>query len=220
MTVVCDFCDELSGGTNNAFASTYSPGVACRSVLLTSSFRVFPTLGQIAEGHLLIVPSAHHGALGDLPLDPINELEYVVARVREALAATYGTRCVFFEHGTRGDRAGGCGVYHAHLHAVPMRERQDPIDDLKAAHGLSEISDCRDLKRIDPRRSYLYYEATDLKRYIACVDYLPSQYMRKIVSEAIGRSIWDWRLTGREREFESALARLSAYFGDDGIRRS
>src|SRR5580704_6912125 len=116
---ICDFCDEFSGGHRHAYALQYGQDVSRRTILSTESFRVVPSLGQIVEGHLLIAPVDHFRASADLSRNQTSELEDLCRHVRSVLSSTYG-RCVFFEHGVRGSDDGGCGVDHAHMHAVPV----------------------------------------------------------------------------------------------------
>jgi diadenosine tetraphosphate (Ap4A) HIT family hydrolase len=64
----CEFCDEFAGGSANSFARHYSYQVESRTILETSGFRVLPSLGQIVPGYLLLVPTRHYRAFGDMSL--------------------------------------------------------------------------------------------------------------------------------------------------------
>ena len=48
---------------------------------------------------------------------------------------------------------------------------------------------------------------TDLR--ITFAESIPSQYMRRIVSEALGQNEWDWRSLDRKREFLETRAILA-----------
>src|SRR5262249_25666393 len=119
VTKDCDFCREQEHQSNNRYTSSYEGILRDRTILLTQHFRIFPSLGQIAEGHVLITPLQHYTATAEMPLTLIADMEDVCSRVRSALQLTYG-RCMFFEHGTRTKDCGGCGIYHAHMHALPV----------------------------------------------------------------------------------------------------
>jgi len=123
--MACDFCDELNGGKNNTFARVYEGRLQSRIVVRTESFAVVPSMGQLSEGHLLILPKVHRLSLGHLTENERRELATVRERVYTALTMLSGTP-VWFEHGCVGESTGGCGIYHAHLHAVPVR-RDLPI---------------------------------------------------------------------------------------------
>jgi diadenosine tetraphosphate (Ap4A) HIT family hydrolase len=81
----CEFCDEFSGGTHNSFADRFHEGRVDRTVLETKSLRVVPTLGQIVQGYLLIVPRHHCCALADLPVELLREIEQLKTLLANSL---------------------------------------------------------------------------------------------------------------------------------------
>jgi diadenosine tetraphosphate (Ap4A) HIT family hydrolase len=206
----CDFCDEFSSGQQNAYARRYGLRPASR-ILLDGPFRVLPTLGQIAEGHLLIVPVPHLCAVADLPNGSLGELENLCQQVRSVLRGEYG-ECVFFEHGMREAGSGGCGIDHAHIHAVPVRA-DGVLDILMQEFQGSNVHSLVDMKTgLDQNSSYLFFEDASSQRHVFPVKHLPSQYMRKLVAESIGKSDWDWRKFGHEPELISTVQRLAPLF--------
>jgi len=214
----CDFCDEFSAGNDNAFAKIYAQQLKSRIVLRSENFAVMPSLGQIVEGHTLIVPVRHYTALADMPAQIVDEVSELCLRVRSTLAESYGPT-VFFEHGVRGTQAGGCGVDHAHLHAVPFACAIEPIEQLKRSHPLKSVVGISDVnKQVSPDLPYLYYEQTDGRAWTCEVDFIPSQYLRKMVAESLGVGAWDWRECGREPALLSSISRLSALFLGDSVR--
>jgi diadenosine tetraphosphate (Ap4A) HIT family hydrolase len=209
--VACDFCDEFSFGQQNAYASLYGPCANNRALLSDSLFRVVPTLGQLVEGHLLIVPSRHLTSMGDLMPDESDQLEAICDSVRWIQHEVYG-QAIFFEHGIRGAGSGGCGIEHAHLHAVPVAG--DGVLDILvrkfdgcAIHSLATIKET--VKQESP---YLFFEDSSAHRYVFSVTKIPSQYMRKLVADSIGKSDWDWRKCGQEPELITTLERLAPLF--------
>jgi diadenosine tetraphosphate (Ap4A) HIT family hydrolase len=208
----CDFCDEFSGGASNAFGRLYADTIRDRTLLATREFRIIPSLGQIVEGYLLVVATKHYQALADMPPELGEELVELNGRVRGALSDAYGP-CIFFEHGARSENSGGCGIYHAHLHAVPLREGRDPIALLKERFSLKKLRSIREIAgEANGADSYLYYEDLHSNRYIFDVEYLPSQYMRRLLAEATGNDEWDWRECGWEEAVVSTIARLAKAF--------
>lgn len=207
----CEFCDEFSGGAQNEFAKRYAGHISNRSLFGNSHFQIVPTLGQIVEGHLLVVPTEHRCALADVPNQELRELETLCRRISSILTEKHGS-CVFFEHGTRGERSGGCGIDHAHMHAVPVAA-VGVLDVLTREFGGFAITDLADINEVVKRESsYLFFEDGSASRHVFPVKELPSQYMRKLVSESIGKSDWDWRKCGREPELLSTLERLTPLF--------
>lgn len=204
----CDLCDEFIEGRKNAYAERY--GSRARRILPLTSKRLslVPSLGQIVEGHLLIVPVAHYCALADMPGDAVIELDVVAKRARTALQA-YGEKCVLFEHGARTSGSGGCGIDHGHMHVIPVAA-EGVLEKLKQEFAGFRINSLSEVKSTIPERTpYLYFENAPDQRFVFRVPKLPSQYMRKLVAESIGKADWDWRKCGYEPELISTIHRLS-----------
>ncbi len=207
----CDFCDEFSGGLQNTYVHRYGEHAHRRDLLNDGVFRVFPTLGQLAAGHLLIAPSRHITSMAGLKADESNQLKSICNLVRRALEREYGP-AVFFEHGIQGTSAGGCGIDHAHMHAVPVA-CEGVLDALTLEFGGCAIEGLTAVKEIvDPDSSYLFFEDSSGNRYVFPVMDLPSQYMRKLVAKSNGKSDWDWRKCGQEPELIATLGRLAPLF--------
>jgi len=207
----CDFCDELAGGSGNAFALTYGHVISSRHMIAGGSFCVLPSLGQIVEGHLLLVPQAHLASMAELADGEMGALEVLCKQIRSVLVDMYG-QCVFFEHGVRHAGSGGCGIDHAHLHAVPVAGN-GILAVLMHNFAGSRIDHFADIRRtIGPAFSYLFFEDSSGERYVFAAPSIPSQYLRKLVCESLGKSDWDWRKSGYEPELVSTLQRLSSVF--------
>jgi diadenosine tetraphosphate (Ap4A) HIT family hydrolase len=205
----CEFCDEFSGGHDNAFATRYHGEISDRYALETAHFKVLPSLGQIVPGYLLFVPSSHYRALADLPAELLTEIDELRTIAENRLRTAYGSY-LYFEHGARSDSAGGCGIYHAHLHAVPFRHADDPVRRLKEAFSYDEIDGLKRLREQAPERSYLYYQDVCGNQYVFRTEHLASQFMRRVLAEALGSDAWDWRHCGREADFTKTVAKTSS----------
>jgi diadenosine tetraphosphate (Ap4A) HIT family hydrolase len=211
----CDFCNEFSGRVENSFAARYRPDLQTRVLHSSKNFRVIPSLGQIVEGYLLIVPVKHYTAMADMPPELHDDLLRLCLRVRSSLSQVYGP-ALFFEHGVRGTKAGGCGVEHAHLHAVPFDAVREPIHELKNNHSFRVIQSISEIsQRVSPNSPYLYYEETNGQAWVCETERIPSQYIRKLLAESIGIESWDWRISTREHALLSSISRLSGYFVGD-----
>ncbi len=213
--VQCDLCEELSGSSENSFSRIYRGDPESRILFRTEQFAVMPSLGQIVEGYLLILPCRHLKALGDLSAVDVNELATISQQVGEILTKEYGAY-VLFEHGTRSEDVGGCGVYHAHLHAAPLdviSERSDLVGHLKARFPYDEMTNLREIgKRTVGLSCYLLYQDLEGKAYLFKTGSLPSQYVRKLLANAMGEQVWNWRDVGREERLLATIQRLSRYF--------
>lgn len=210
--VQCDFCEELSGSSRSSFSQIYKGCPERRVLFRSEQFAVMPSLGQIVEGYLMILPRKHSNALGDLSAADVNELAAISRGVGEILTKEYGPY-VLFEHGTRSEGVGGCGIYHAHLHAAPLGTISDPVSALKATFPYEELAEVRELNdRTAGLSSYLFYGDSKGGLYVFNTGPLPSQYMRKLLADAIGEQAWDWRTAGREERLLATIQRLSHHF--------
>jgi diadenosine tetraphosphate (Ap4A) HIT family hydrolase len=204
----CDFCNEFSGGEANAYAVRYGRHPTARTILDWGAFRVVPSLGQLTEGHLLILPSAHICAIADLPNEHFAQLEALRVQVRAALRTVYGS-CIFFEHGIRGEGSGGCGIDHAHMHAVPAAA-DSVVSLLYSSFAGSPVQEFSDLNEcVSQNSSYLFFESSLQQRHVFPVTRVASQYLRKLVADEIGNTNWDWRKTGYELELVHTMRRLA-----------
>jgi ATP adenylyltransferase len=192
----CEFCDEFCGGTHNSFAKRYSADLQNRTVLETDHVKVLPTLGHFVKGYLLVVPRLHYCTLADTPPEVIREVEEIKGTLTRRMSSLYG-RYVFFEHGARHARSGGCGIDHAHLHALPL-SAAEVLPKLKDQFPHRRIGSLFELKSETSNASYLYCEDSPSESWVFFPTFLPSQYMRQLIAEALGISHWDWRQSGRE----------------------
>jgi len=173
---------------------------------------VVPSLGQIVEGYLLVLPIKHFKTLGDLPGPLLEEFAAICGCIGRTLKDQYGPY-VLFEHGTRSEGVGGCGIYHAHLHATPLAGISDPVGTLKLSFPCTELAHLTEINEQSANlSSYLFYQDSNARLYLFDTGPLPSQYMRKLLADALGDKDWNWRTAGREERLLSAIRRLSESF--------
>ena len=190
----CEYCQEIRSPSESRFGSIYGGIIDSRVVLRTKTFIVMPTLGQIFKGSLLILPVAHIETLAALSAEQLAELELLLAQV-QAQCRTIG-HPVFLEHGSTQEAAGSCGIYHAHLHVVPL---PTPIrsQELLPSEGPSfaRLSDA--LLALVGTRHYLLAGDGNGVHVVdtALLAEAPGSqfFRRRLVSKfGVNRS-WDWR---------------------------
>jgi hypothetical protein len=160
-----------------------------------------------------LIPKDHYCALADLTAESLRELEQLKTTLVGALRNRYG-EYVLFEHGARTEDGGGCGISHAHLHAVPLPPEKDPLEALRGSFRHQEISRISELRGIAPDCSYLYYEDVHGGCHVFYPAFLPSQYMRRLIAEKLGVERWNWRDFGREDSVLATLADASIILRD------
>jgi hypothetical protein len=140
------------------------------------------------------------------------QLAECVERLVPRLVARFGESLYFFEHGVE---PGGtaCGVDHAHLHVLPLDPDKAAAVDVTVnvdypASSSGSMFYVLAAASGSAAPSYLLRgrSLTDLR--ITFAESIPSQYMRRTVSKALGQNEWDWRSLNRKREFLETRAVL------------
>lgn len=204
----CEFCQEFGTGEPNRFSEIYRGVTNSRIVARTRRFVAIPTLGQLFEGSLLVLPVAHLETCGQLDSDARSEMLSLADDMLVRTAA-FGYP-IYFEHGATAASAGGCGIHHAHLHIVPLPRKEATaalfpeatmgLEDLASAWSALERSD-HYLLLGDGDRTLVHNIQADVGRF-------PSQFFRRRLVETFRLAVpWDWRAYGY---VEPALVRTLA----------
>ncbi|MHB1619469.1 MAG: HIT family protein [Sulfuricella sp.] len=207
----CEFCAEIDGA-DSRFHDHYSGILDSRVVLEKSGFLVMPSMGQITPGSLMVMPREHVERFADLPVRDRLAAETLIG---EIVRASPGEIAVF-EHGARSCTGGSCGIYHAHIHIIPL------ADNLCAAH-LSE-----GLCQQDAKLESAWTTLAVVDEYLLLSDgrgrawtrevkptereLFPSQYFRRVLAGACGKDNgWDWKTVAQpESELVDSFNNWSA----------
>lgn len=199
----CDYCDEYKG-IKTVYNEIY--GSLDREVYSTKKFRVFPCMGQLREGHLLIVIKRHTNCIGMLSKEELRELEEIVLKIKDFYMNKYGLYTLCFEHGVLCDDGsqGGCGIYHMHLHLLPIKIgeyneilnclQKDKQNIIYPILGFEDID-----KFVKQGKTYIFIsghnDILNINGYILLNEnnFFESQYMRKIIAYVLKHEKWDWR---------------------------
>ncbi len=198
----CDFCMEFG---NSAQASA---GASKRPAWMSKSLVVAPTVGPLRQGHMLLLPIEHVTSLGRVTVPTARELLTVIDEVKSLLKERFGS-IISFEHGTTGEeRAGGCGIDHAHVHFLPLPTEIEGLPPVPGAAWAALGGNwLEDLQRLSAEgQPYVYFETQSRGRYVTTATSLPSQFMRRWVAEQIGLTTWDWRESTPASDYADAAA--------------
>lgn len=192
----CDFCNELNGEDNLYWkvAEKYSLP-RNRMIYESKNWVIWPTIGAIVPGYVLIVSKRHRISMMDCDKKEIVELESLLKETRRILESIYRMPCIMFEHG------GVCGISnkpscidHCHLHVLPIREDiYDKIDVDK--FKIIEFKSLNEFyKRIKHSGSYLLYQNHKEQFCIMYANTYISQYFRQLIALSEGLpEKWNWR---------------------------
>jgi len=160
-----------------------------RVLFETSNFIVFPTIGALVEGWVMLIPKRHHLCVGALSDSLLAELEALRDFVSMIIDQHYGPVAIF-EHGPASPRKQvGCGVDHAHLHVVPTH-----ADLISIVQGMSfeplKFQAVEDLQTTSVfyrnGLPYLYIEQPVGEAYMATHPSLQSQLFRRAIASSLG----------------------------------
>jgi diadenosine tetraphosphate (Ap4A) HIT family hydrolase len=208
----CEFCAELHDPVQSRFANLYGSQVS-RTVLDEKEFVVLPTIGQLFEASMLILPSQHVERMADLDESRISACLELVEKVANRISC-YGQPIVF-EHGSRAAIGGGCGIYHAHFHVVPIpgAKKQARLIDLFPKHTDFTVTESLGEALLHLKSVNEYLLLRDASGKVALLEVtpqlkprIPSQYFRQaLVANYNLSESWDWRNYGTEPRLISTI---------------
>jgi diadenosine tetraphosphate (Ap4A) HIT family hydrolase len=212
----CEFCDELADAASSRFGRIYRGVLASRVVHASANFVVMPTLGQLFRGSLLLLPRRHFETVAGMPARYREELVELLPCLEQELQPLGAP--VVFEHGAKAHTGRSCGIYHAHLHIVPVPRPVLAADIMPP--GAQFTSDVRlALRAVARADSYLFFKDTaGLTGYALEGAPCGSQYFRReLVKHFRLNSSWDWRdYTSPEPDLLASVNRFADARGPVG----
>lgn len=191
----CHLCAQIMGDAQNDLISKtlnedeYQQRVAME----TESFVVIPSLGPLAEGHMLLCTRGHLASFAEIPKKCYDDYNDARASLKACLEQHYEASIWIFEHGM--GLFGGrqlCTVDHAHMHFVPL-PKDFKLKNRFLQNWISFDGTIANMKLRSNGQEYLYLQTPD-GHFMSDVDStIPSQYLRKIIAEGQGNHDWNWR---------------------------
>ncbi|MBU0759561.1 MAG: HIT domain-containing protein [Candidatus Omnitrophica bacterium] len=202
----------------------------------TQHFKILSDFHPLNLGHILVVPKTHTLSMATLDEQQSKELEILTLNLKKILSEFYDCEVIFFEHGSvvsDAERAkqGGNTIVHAHLHIIPVPKGFDILSTLSNQPyiTLKPINSFEDLsQQFESETGYFFYETPEGDKYIFELDVTytaPSQFLRRIVGEALGNGDWDWKIASLElqakykRLFEQTTEDLLPLFRQQRVYR-
>lgn len=193
--IACEFCREFNEHKETRFRNIYFPSLTSRIIRETKDLVAFPTLGQLFPGSLLIAPKAHVERVADTRTDFQREILSLILELKSSVKQ-FGD-VLLFEHGAKSDSQGGCGIYHAHIHLVPLpayvsscelfKVKPFPAESLMDAWQEAKTSE--EYLVVEDCHGNVSYAIADMSS-----GGFGSQYARRRLTEHFQLDTpWDWR---------------------------
>lgn len=186
----CEICQEIKDKSKRVFS------------ISGTNFSIMPTIGQITEGHLLIISNSHLCASLELPANEIVDLKQIMDNLRDFNKKAYNRDTLFFEHGCNPEKEiyGAASITHMHIHSLPMtKEQSQKVLEIVKDDTNNELIPINELKDLvqwfnTNHKGYIFISDTDNNLFIISSKEKPmSQYMRKVSGLVLDNHNYDWR---------------------------
>lgn len=207
----CVFCEQIEQGTVTPRFAELWPGIPHRKQVLAQNkeLLVVPDYSPIAQDHLLIITRGHFLSLASTPLETLLAVQQAKKDLEVFFNKTEPDKTLlFFEHGPGKlngvvQHCGACaGADHAHLHVVPLQEKQPGIIEF-LEEKITETLVIPEIEITNPQQMchyanqpYLYIETDGLGHLFSPrfqdVSYIPSQFIRRMLGLYLKLPNQDW----------------------------
>lgn len=146
-------------------------------------------ISPLCREHILIITKEHYLNFYETSDEIKNDTRKVMNSIKKLYKELYNSDTLFFEHGSAKSGYAGASIDHAHLHCVPFIHTIN--NDLDKLLGESSKCDILAHSTFKNEFSYIYTENSNNKT-IYKVEKLPSQFLRKLMSEKVndGKYLW------------------------------
>lgn len=197
-TSECCICSEFFSENNSALSYLYKLGlnreIKSRVLYENQRFIIIPSLGPVADCHLLVLPKKHVSSYAALDTESLYYAEKLIRQTSCLVKRKFGSSMVF-EHGTLDSEIhSSASCFHAHMHIVSCPYSIVPLlrnDELK----LRKINSLCSLKDQYVRnRPYFFYQEYPNYAFVMDDTIQRSQYLRILVATVLKRAeTGDWK---------------------------
>jgi len=207
----CNFCGISEIVLNK---KTESLPYVNKPVFLSKNFFLIQAKHKINNGHILLITSEHYFRFSELAKEEFSEFLNVFDSIYSALQRSFNNINVF-EHGLASDSPSQC-VEHAHIHFLPIDKKISDI--LKDKFELTSTHDTLDEVQRNLHPPYiLIKENSDKWKIFKISDSIPSQYVCRLYSKAIGKSENSWlNIKGGDAPYKKSWEQLREIFKYEG----
>ncbi len=184
----CPFCKDTRFNNNRLVNLPTEDSILFENDTIYVQVDISP----LCLGHILIITNKHYLNF----FETSNEIKKDVIKLKENIKKVYkevyNSDVLFFEHGSAKPGYAGASIDHAHLHCIPYK-----FDIKKALNDtLGNSIECDILSsscQFNNKFSYIYLESSQDSKILYKVEKLPSQFLRRLVSEKLGNHNYLWQ---------------------------
>lgn len=208
----CSYCAELNSLSEESYFLLFvSEFIKNKSRYLFESedFIVFPSVGALVPGHILVVPKRHTTAMAYLDRIEISNFKNIIRILSGILGKIYDKNVICMEHGAiKLNHSTGICVDHAHIHLLPTNLPILKLVQLKmnkvCLHELNKLQNiCNEYILVSQGIENFFYSV---------VDKIPSQFLRKIVFDEEKLSgNWNWKEDQRVSIMQQTIDDINQY---------
>ena len=183
-SIKCPFCKKTRFENNKLI------GLPAENSILFENDNVYiqVDISPLCLGHILIISNEHYLNFFELANNIKEDVIKLKNKIKEIYKEVYKTDVLFFEHGSAKKGYAGSNIDHTNLHCIPCDF--DIIKSLNETLGNSIECDILDFSnKFNNEFSYIYVEKNE-KKLIYKVEKLPSQFLRKLISEKLNKSVY------------------------------
>ena len=182
----CPFCKETRFKNNRLINLPSDESILFENDKLFVQVDISP----VCRGHILIITNEHYLNFFETSKDIKDDVIKLKESIKRVYREVYNSDVLFFEHGSAKSGEAGSSIDHAHLHAIPYTFNLD--DELRLFDVFFKC-DILDDYRFKNEFSYIYLELNDDDKRVYKVEKLPSQFMRKVVSNKLNIDDYLWQ---------------------------
>jgi len=202
----CEFCSELKEFKTSRVGKIY-PLLDNRILFQTDNFSVIPTIGQLVSPMLMIIPKLHFDRFSEITTSLIIEADEVLTKTIKKI----NTPVILFEHGAKSVLEKSCGIYHAHIHIVPVNSSFKVADLIGAGYTAApSLADA--LTNVRDSSNYVLFRDntgnyfTNTSEHSSNPEIFSSQYFRRwLASNFAPTKDWNWNNYMFEEELPLAF---------------
>jgi len=221
----CPLCEEVCASSQSRFYEIFGRSDSCFSFPIAKQYKIAPSIGALVPGHMLLVSRDHELNIGAKlhSHESISEFKSVINHLISAVSPAFGQKFIIFEHGSTRPSVTLCSTAHAHVHMVPIQAETERrvLDEVSAADP-AELSWSELAQSACEAQDFVWVARATSSGVASRVQLLaaanrPSQFMRRIIANAIGMPTWDWKEDPRTSSVLATYQELRLRFSHNTV---